>query len=349
MRARLGFTSAEAARLAALYLAIGLLHVWGCGLFLFYSSRYPALVGLGLAAYLLGLRHAFDADHIAAVDDTVRYLLRDGKRPLGIGFFFSLGHSTIVFLLCIGLIGSAATVEHDLPWLHGFGGTIGSAVSVAFLCLVAALNLRVLLEILKIRRRPGRTTHDHAHIEELLKRRGLFNRLFGRRLRAFVGSSWQMYPVGLLFGLGLDTASEIVLLAMTAGAAAGDLPVSGALSLPLLFTAGMSLVDTTDGVLMCRAYSWATEEPQRKVFYNVAITGLSAVVALLIGAVELVQILTPLLHLHGAFIARLGRLDFSELGVAVATSLALTWALSVAVWKWGRAGARRQRTDSASS
>ena len=349
MRARLGFTSAEWARLAALYLTIGLLHVWGCGLYLFYSSRYPALVGFGFAAYLLGIRHAFDADHIAAVDDTVRYLLHKGKRPLGIGFFFSLGHSTIVFLLCVSLIASAATVKHDLPWLRGFGGAIGSGVSVAFLWLVAALNLLVLLDILKIWRRPGRTSHDHAHIEELLARRGLINRLFGRRLRAFVHSSWQMYPVGLLFGLGLDTASEVVLLAMTAGAAAGNLPVSGALSLPLLFTAGMSLVDTTDGVLMCRASSWAFDEPQRKILYNVAVTGLSAAAALLIGAVELLQLLTPLLHLHGAFIARMGRLDFSELGFAVATSIALVWGLSVAVWKWGRFGERRYRSDSASS
>ncbi|HET9116564.1 MAG TPA: HoxN/HupN/NixA family nickel/cobalt transporter, partial [Pseudonocardiaceae bacterium] len=237
MRARLGFTSAEGARLAALYLTIGLLHVWGCGLYLFYSSRYPALAGLGFASYLLGIRHAFDADHIAAVDDTVRYLLHKGSRPLGIGFFFSLGHSTVVFVLCLLLIASGATVTHELPWLRGVGGVIGSGVSVTFLWLVAALNLRVLLDILKIRHRPAHANHDHARIEELLARRGLINRLFGGRLRAFVDSSWQMYPVGLLFGLGLDTASSVVLLAMAAGAAVGNLPISGALSLPLLFTA----------------------------------------------------------------------------------------------------------------
>ncbi|HET9118159.1 MAG TPA: HoxN/HupN/NixA family nickel/cobalt transporter [Pseudonocardiaceae bacterium] len=349
MRARLGFTSAEGARLGALYLTIGLLHLCGCGLYLYYSSRYPALVGLGLAAYLLGIRHAFDADHIAAVDDTVRYLLHKGKRPLGIGFFFSLGHSTIVFLLCVLLIASAAAVTHDLPWLRGVGGVIGSGVSVTFLWLVAALNLRILLDLFKIWRRPAHTIHDHAHIEELLTRRGLINRFFGRRLRAFVDSSWQMYPVGLLFGLGLDTASAVVLLAMTAGAAAGNLPISGALSLPLLFTAGMSLIDTTDGVLMCRASSWACDEPQRKIFYNVAITGFSAVIAFLIGAAELLHLVTSLLHLQGALIARLGRLDFSELGFAVVILLGLGWGLSVVVWKLGRFGERRRQSDSASS
>lgn len=346
--ARLGFTSAEWARLAALYLAIGLLHVCGCGLFLFYSARYPALVGLGFAAYLLGLRHAFDADHIAAVDDSVRFLLQQGRRPLGLGFFFSLGHSTIVFLLSVALIVSAAAVKDGLPWLRGFGGVIGSGVSALFLWLIGILNLLVLLDILEIWRRARGATHDHAHLEELLARRGLINRLLGARLRRLVGRSWQMYPVGLLFGLGFDTASEIVLLAMTAGAAAGNLPVAAALSLPILFASGMSLVDTTDGVLMVKACQWAFVNPLRKIFYNVVVTGLSATVALLIGTVELLQLLTALLHLHGALFGRIEGLDFSALGFAIVAFFAVAWAVSVAVWKWGRFEQRHSPGGSAS-
>ena len=349
MRARLGFTSAEWARLAALYLAIGLLHLCGCGVYLFYAARYPPLVGLGFAAYLLGLRHAFDADHIAAVDDTVRFLLQKGNRPLGLGFFFSLGHSTIVFLLSIALIVSAAAVKHGLPWLQDFGSVIGSGVSALFLWLIGILNLLVLLDILEIWRHAHGATHDHVHLEELLARRGLINRLFGPWLRRFVGRSWQMYPVGLLFGLGFDTASEVVLLAMTAGAAAGNLPIAAALSLPVLFASGMSLVDTTDGVLMVKACQWAFINPMRKIFYNVLITGLSATVALLIGTVELLQLLTALLHLHGGLLGRIEELDFSVLGGAIVGFFALAWAGSVAAWKWGRFEARHYHGGSASS
>lgn len=336
MRARLGFTSSEWRRLAALYGAIGLLHLCGCGLFLLYASHYPALVGLGFAAYLLGLRHAFDADHIAAVDDTARYLLQQGKRPLGLGFFFSLGHSTIVFLLSVSLIASAATVKHELPGLRDFGGLIGSGVSALFLWLIGILNLLVLLDVLNVWRRAQSAKHHHAHLDELLARRGLINRLFGARLRRFVGHSWHMYPVGLLFGLGFDTASEVVLLAMIAGAAAGNLPLAAALSLPILFAAGMSLVDTTDGVLMCKVCSWALINPLRKIFYNVVVTGLSAAVALLIGTVELLQLFIALLHLHGALFSRVERLNFSALGFAVVALFVLAWAVSAAIWKWGR-------------
>ncbi len=349
MRARLGFTSAEWARLGALYLAIGLLHVCGCGLYLFYSARYPALVGLGFAAYLLGLRHAFDADHIAAVDDTVRFQLQQGRRPLGLGFFFSLGHSTIVFLLSVALIVSAAAIKDGLPWLRGFGGIIGSGVSALFLWLIGVLNLLVLLDILKIWRRARGATHDHAHLEELLARRGLINRLLGTRLRRLIARSWHMYPVGLLFGLGFDTASEVVLLAMTAGAAAGNLPAPAALSLPILFASGMSLVDTTDGVLMVKACQWAFINPLRKIFYNVVVTGLSAGVAMLIGTVELLQLMIVVLHLRGALLRRIAGLNFSVLGCAIVALFALAWAVSVAAWRWGRFEERRYPRGSASS
>jgi nickel/cobalt transporter (NiCoT) family protein len=333
---RLGFSRAEWRRLRSLYAVIGLLHVCGCGLYLYYSTRFPPLVGLGLAAYLLGLRHGFDADHISAVDDTTRYLLQRGKRPLGLGFFFSLGHSTVVFLLAACLIASATAVRHDLPWLQSFGALIGGGVSAFFLLLIGTLNLLVVLDLLNVWSRARSATHSHAHLEELLARRGFINRLFGARLRRFVEHSWQMYPLGLLFGLGFDTASEIAVLAMSAGAAAGDLPAAAALSLPILFTAGMCAVDTTDGVLMSRAYDWAFVDPMRKMLYNVGVTGLSAAVALLIGGLELLQILVGALHVRGALLERVQRLDFSALGYGIVGLFVLAWGLSLATWKWSR-------------
>jgi nickel/cobalt transporter (NiCoT) family protein len=332
---RLGFTREEWRRLRSFYAVIGLLHVCGCVLYLHYSASFPPLVGLGLAAYLLGLRHGFDADHIAAVDDTTRYLLQRGKRPLGLGFFFSLGHSTIVFLLAACVIASATVVRHDLPWLQSFGALIGGGVSAFFLLLIGTLNLLVVLDLLKVWSRARSTAHSHGHLEELLARRGFINRLFGARLRRFVEHSWQMYPLGLLFGLGFDTASEIAVLALTAGAATGAMPAAAALSLPILFTAGMCAVDTTDGVLMSRAYDWAFINPVRKILYNVGVTGLSAAVALLIGGLELLQILAGALHVHGTLLQRLQRLDFSALGYGIVALFFLAWAISLAIWKWG--------------
>ena len=344
--ARFGFTRAEMRRLRSLYAVIGLLHVSGCALYLYYSARFPALVGLGFAAYLLGIRHGFDADHISAVDDTTRYLLQRGKRPLGLGFFFSLGHSTVVFLLSVCLIASAATIRHALPWLKSFGVVIGGGVSALFLLAIGTLNLLVVLDLLKVWRHARITTHGHTHLEALLARRGFINRLFGTRLRRLVNDSWQMYPLGLLFGLGFDTASEVAVLAMTAGAAAGNLPVAAALSLPVLFTAGMCAIDTTDGVLMSRAYDWAFVNPIRKMFYNVAVTGLSAAVALVIGGLELLQVLAGTLHVHAALLEPLQRLDLSALGYGIVGLFALAWGIALASWKWGRLG---QRQDAAGS
>lgn len=338
---RLGFTREQWRRLKAFYAVVALLHVCGCALYLHYSARFPPLVGLGLAAYLLGLRHGFDADHISAVDDTTRYLLQRGKRPLGLGFFFSLGHSTVVFVLCAGLIASTTLVRNHLPWLQSVGAVIGGGVSALFLLVIGVLNLLVVLDLLKIWSRVRIAAHSHVHLEELLARRGLLNRLFRGRLRGFVESSWQMYPLGLLFGLGFDTASEVAVLAMTAGAAAGNLPIAAALSLPILFTAGMCAVDTTDGVLMSRAYHWAFINPVRKMLYNVGVTGLSAAVALAIGGLELLRMLAAALHARGAFLERIQRIDFSELGYGLIALFVLAWGISLAIWKWGRMGRRR--------
>lgn len=336
VRRRLSFSPAEWRRLGGFYGFIGSLHIVGWGLFLYYSSRYPSLVGLGFVAYMFGLRHAFDADHIAAVDDTVRYLLQKGKKPLGVGFFFSLGHSTIVFGLAVALIFAAKAIKQGLPALQNLGGLIGAGVSGTFLWIIGILNLLVLLDILKIWKQARTGKHSHAHLEELLAQRGLINRLFGGRLQKVINDSWQMYPLGLLFGLGFDTASEVGLLAMTAGASAGDLPVAAVLSLPILFTAGMSLMDTTDGVLMCKAYNWAFVNPLRKIFYNLTTTGLSIVVALVIGTIELLQVLIHVMKLRGPFFDYIGGLDFGILGYVIVGIFLLVWAGSAALWKFGR-------------
>jgi high-affinity nickel-transport protein len=330
------FARGEWLRLTGFYAFIAALHVLGWGLYLHYAARHPALVGLGLVAYLFGLRHAFDADHIAAVDDTVRFLLQKGRRPLGVGFFFSLGHSTIVLALAIGIAFAATAVTTELPALKSVGALIGAGVSGTFLWIIGILNLFVLLDILSVWRRSRAAAHSHAHLDALLQKRGLLNRLFGGRLQKLMNHSWQMYPLGLLFGLGFDTASEVGLLAMTAGASAGDLPVGAVLCLPILFAAGMTLMDTTDGVLMCKAYDWALMNPLRKIFYNVTTTGLSVAVALVIGTIELAQVLIGALDLKGPVAAAIASLDFGTLGYIVVGLFLLAWGLSVAVWKFGR-------------
>jgi nickel/cobalt transporter (NiCoT) family protein len=333
---RLVFSEAEWLRLGALYTFIGLLHVLGWGGYLYYSARYPQLVGLGFVAYMFGLRHAFDADHIAAVDDTVRFMLQKDKKPLAIGFFFSLGHSTVVLALAVGIAFAATAVKTKLPQLQGMGTVIGAGVSGAFLWLIGVLNLLVLLDILQVWKKAKSGTHSHAHLESLLQKRGLLNRLFGGRLQRLMNHSWQMYPLGVLFGLGFDTASEVGLLAMTAGAVAGDLPVPAVLCLPILFAAGMTVMDTTDGILMCRAYDWAFLNPLRKIFYNLTTTGLSVGVALLIGTIELLQVLIATCGLHGRFFDWIGGLDFGFLGYLIVGMFLAAWGLSVALWKFGR-------------
>jgi nickel/cobalt transporter (NiCoT) family protein len=339
----MGFSAVEWGRLAAFYVVIIILHVCGWGLFLHYAARYSALVGLGFTAYMLGLRHAFDADHIAAVDDTVRYLLQRGRRAVGIGFFFSLGHSSVVFALTVAAAFAATALRHDLPGLQELGSVLGTAISAAFLWLIGALNLLVLVDIIKIWRGTREVHPGHVHCDELLAKRGLLNRLFGAHLRELINHSWQMYPLGMLFGLGFDTASEIALIAMAAGASVSALPLPAVLSLPILFAAGMVTLDTTDGVLMLQAYSWAFVNPLRKVVYNITITGLSVAVALLIGTIEWLQVLSHALRLRGRLFEFIGSLDYGSLGYVIIAVFLLAWALSAVLWRFGRIEERHRR------
>ncbi|MFA6041507.1 MAG: HoxN/HupN/NixA family nickel/cobalt transporter [Methylophilus sp.] len=327
------FTLAEWRRLLVFYGFIAGLHLLGLGLFIYYAAQYPAMLGLGFAAYLFGLRHAFDADHIAAVDDTVRYLMQKGQTPLGVGFFFSLGHSSVVFILSLVLALAAGWLKTSMPMLQHYGGLIGASVSGSFLWLIGILNLLLLLDMLKIWQQAKSGLHSHTHIDELLSKRGLMNRIFGGRLKQGIAKSWHMYPLGFMFGLGFDTASEIGLLAMTAGAASGNLPIGAVLSMPILFAAGMSLMDTTDGVLMVKAYHWAFVNPLRKIFYNISTTCFSIAIALIIGSVELLQVAIHIFNLKGNFYAAIAAIDFAALGYVIVAVFILTWLISAILWK----------------
>jgi len=296
-------------------------------------------VGLGVTAYTLGMRHAFDADHIAAIDNTTRKLMADGKRPVSVGFWFSLGHSSVVFGLCLllafGVRALAGEVENDQSSLQQTTGLIGTTVSGVFLLLIGVINLVVLRQIVGVFRRMRDGEFDEAELEEHLNKRGLINRILGRVTRA-VTSSWHMYPVGLLFGLGFDTATEVSLLVLAGGAAAFSLPWYAILTLPVLFAAGMSLLDTIDGCFMNFAYGWAFSKPVRKVYYNITITALSVAVALVIGGIEVISIISEKLGIESGVLAWIGGLDLNLVGYAIVVLFVATWIVALLVWRYGR-------------
>ncbi|KUO07776.1 HoxN/HupN/NixA family nickel/cobalt transporter [Streptomyces sp. DSM 15324] len=293
-------------------------------------------IGIGVTAYTLGMRHAFDADHIAAIDNTTRKLMHEGRRPLSVGFWFSLGHSSVVFalavLLSLGVKGLAGPVGDDGSALHDVTGLIGTTISGTFLYLIAAVNLVVLAGIWKVFRQLRSGRFDEAALEERLNNRGFMNRLLGRFTRS-ITEPWQMYPLGLLFGLGFDTATEIALLVLAGSGAASGLPWYAILCLPVLFAAGMSLFDTLDGSFMNFAYGWAFSQPVRKVYYNLTVTALSVAVALVIGTVELLGLLAERFRLHGVFWDWVLGLDLNTVGFVVVGLFLVAWVIALAVWK----------------
>jgi high-affinity nickel-transport protein len=296
-------------------------------------------IGLGITAYTLGMRHAFDADHIAAIDNTTRKLMADRQRPVSIGFWFSLGHSSVVFGLCfllgLGVRTLVGQVENDSSTLQQTTGLIGTAVSGVFLYLIGIINLVILVGIMKVFRQMRQGTYDEAALEQQLNNRGFMNRLLAGVTRA-VRKPWQMYPIGLLFGLGFDTATEVSLLVLAGGAAVFNLPWYAILTLPVLFAAGMSLLDTIDGCFMNFAYGWAFSKPVRKVYYNITITGLSVAVALMIGTVELVSILADKLNIKSGPLAAIGGLDLNYVGYVIVGLFVVTWIVALAVWRVAR-------------
>ena len=326
---------------------IALLHVVGWGMLVLWvapahyqlGSAGVFTVGLGLTAYTLGMRHAFDADHIAAIDNTTRKLMAEGRRPVSVGFWFSLGHSSVVFGLCfllgVGLRALAGEVTDGSSSLHSVTGLVGTLVSGVFLLLIGIINLVVLLGIVRVFRQMRRGEFDERELERRLDERGFLNRWLRGVTRA-VRKPWQMYPLGLLFGLGFDTATEISLLVLAGGAAAFNLPWYAILVLPVLFAAGMSLLDSIDGCFMNFAYGWAFAKPVRKVFYNIAVTGLSVAVALVIGLAELLGLLADKLDVHSGPLAWAGALDLNYVGYVIVGLFVLTWLVALAVWRLGR-------------
>ncbi len=295
--------------------------------------------GLGLTAYALGLRHAFDADHIAAIDNTTRKLMSDGQRPLSVGFFFSLGHSTIVFALALlfslGIKALAGPVADDASTLQEVTGLIGTSVSGLFLYVIGVINLCVFFSVARVFWRMRRGGCDEHELDERLGPRGPMTRLC-RRLTRSIKKPWHMYPLGLLFGLGFDTATEIALLFLAAGAAFSGLPFYAILCLPILFAAGMSLLDTIDGAFMNFAYGWAFAKPVRRIYYNMTITGLSVVVALVIGTFQVLSVLGEKLSLSGGLWDLVLGIDLNVVGYFVVGLFVVTWIVALSVWRFAR-------------
>ncbi len=323
------------------------LHVVGFGILILvvaphhYSlgSAGTFAIGTGITAYTLGMRHAFDADHISAIDNVTRKLMSEGKRPLSVGFFFSLGHSTVVFLLAflisLGVKALSGPVQNHDSTLHKLTNIVGTTVSGTFLYIIAALNIVILVSIVRIFRDMRRGEYNEEELEEQLNSRGLMNRFFGRFTKT-VKEPWRMYPIGFLFGLGFDTATEVALLVLAAGAGASGLPFYAILCLPILFAAGMSLLDTIDGSFMNFAYGWAFSKPVRKVYYNITITGLSIAVALFIGTIELVGLLSDKFHLKGSLVDWFQAFDINKAGFIIVGMFVGTWVIALSVWRFAR-------------
>jgi nickel/cobalt transporter (NiCoT) family protein len=346
LRLRTSLAPAEWWRLASMAAVIVALHLAGWLTLILavdparYSLGSKAFgAGVGITAYALGLRHAFDADHIAAIDNTTRKLMNDGRRPLAVGFFFSLGHSTVVFalalLLATGVKAVIGPLEDDSSTLHHYSGLIGTSVSGAFLYVIGLLNVVALVGIWRVFTRARRGHYDAAELERQLQNRGALNRVLGRFSRS-ITRSWHMYPVGLLFGLGFDTATEIALLVLAGTSVAAGLPWYAMMCLPVLFAAGMCLLDTIDGTFMNFAYGWAFSHPVRKIYYNLTVTALSVAVALVIGSIELLGLFAAQLGWRGPFWEWLGGLDLNTVGFLIVGIFAGTWATALLIWRYAR-------------
>jgi len=352
LRQVLKFEREELPRLFGVLGTVVFLHILGWGLFAHFNSNPQynqitegsgALIyaGAGALAYGFGLRHAFDADHIVAIDDTTRIMLAKGKKPLGVGLFFSLGHSTVVLALSVGIAFVAVKSSIFKDAFATTGGTIGTSVSGFFLYLVGILNLVIMVGVLKAWKQAKSGKYSHEHLEQLLNERSLMRRIFKGRFKKGFDHSWQLYPVGVLFGLGFDTATEVGLLALSATAAAGTvggvLPPLAIIALPIIFAAGMSMMDALDGIFMTKAYSWAFTSPLRKIYYNLTTTGLSVFVALGIGTLQWVSVISDNFGLAETEpFKSITAIDLSSIGYFIVLSFVLAFALSVLIWKIGK-------------
>ena len=339
-------SSGERRRLGAMFGVIFFLLIGGLILMAFATSGHYRLAdgtlfgwGTGFLALTLGMRHAFDADHISAIDNTTRKLMAEGQRPMGVGFFFSLGHSSVVTALAIilnfGIKSLGDQVKNDNSALHHYTGLIGTSVSGAFLVLIAVLNLVVLVSVLKVFRAMRVGLYNESELEKHLDSRGFMMRFFGPIARR-IDKSWKMYPLGILFGLGFDTATEVALLVLAGSSVVAGLPWWAILSLPMLFAGGMSLLDTIDGSFMNFAYGWAFSKPVRKVYYNIVITGLSVVVAVFIGGLEVAQVFAQQLNLTGGFWDYALRFNINKAGFIIVMIFVFVWVSALLIWRFGK-------------
>ena len=341
-----GLSRNERKRLGAMFGVIFFLLIGGTLLMWAATSGHYKLAdgtlfgwGTGFLALTLGMRHAFDADHISAIDNTTRKLMSEGQRPMGVGFFFSLGHSSVVTALAIilnfGIKSLGVQIKDDKSSLHHYTSLIGTSVSGAFLMIIALLNLVVLLSVIKVFKAMRAGLYDEAELEKHLNSRGFMMRFFGPIARR-IDASWKMYPLGILFGLGFDTATEVALLVLAGSSVIAGLPWWAILSLPMLFAGGMSLLDTIDGSFMNFAYGWAFSRPVRKVYYNIVITGLSVVVAIYIGGLEVAQVFANQLNLTGGFWTYASNFNINKAGFIIVGMFVGVWAFALLLWRFGR-------------
>ncbi len=333
VRRLVGSSRALRNRVIAVYVFLAVFNLVAWALAIASSTAYPIMLPTAFLAYTFGLRHAVDADHIAAIDNSTRKLMQEGQRPVGVGLFFSLGHSTIVLALSV-LVAISAGIISDIPAAQQVGGLVGTTVSATFLIIIGIINLVVLLDIYRMFRQVSAGgSYDEESLEDFLNNRGLLARILRPMLR-LIRRSWHMYPLGILFGLGFDTASEVALLGLAATSGAGHVPVPLILVLPALFAAGMSTIDATDGILMLGAYGWAYVKPIRKLYYNLNITLVSVIIAFAVGGIEVLSIVARELGLTGGIWDVVTGVDFGLVGIAIIAIFVGSWGVSTLVYRW---------------
>lgn len=338
VNSNLRVSNAEKAKIGMVYAAIGTVTAFSILAATIIGHLSPILNGLGIVAYVLGLRHGVDADHIAAIDNTTRKLIQQGKPRFTVGTWFSLGHSTIVVGLIAFIVFVTRSVIGSIPALQSWGSIAGTLISGGFLFIIGLLNVIIVFGVYHLFKQARQGRMNEQQLEEFMANRGFLNRAF-RPLFKFVSDAWQIYPIGVLFGLGFDTATEVALIAISVGVGVSSaVPLWQILVLPLLFTCGMVLTDTSDGVTMRCAYAWAFLTPLKKVFYNLTVTVMSVLVAFVIGGIEVAQVLGMELNLSGGFWNTLENLDFETMGFAIVAIFVITWVSAYAVWKYKKFG-----------
>jgi len=329
-----GLAPNEKAKIVAIFFVLVVVTVAGLLLSFVIGKMTAVLAGLGLICYVFGLRHGTDADHIAAIDNTTRKLIQQGKRPCTVGMWFSIGHSTIVVALIVGLVLATRAITSSIPALQNVGAIVGTLVSGGFLWVIGLINAIIVVGIYKIFRTLKEGKLNQAELDNLLEKRGFMNRFF-RPLFRIVNEPWQIYPIGVLFGLGFDTASEVALIAISVGVGVStNIPLYYILVLPLMFAVGMIMIDTADGVTMRLAYGWAFDNPLRKIYFNLTVTIMSVLVAWAIGTVELLQVISNELSLSGVLWIWLDSLNFESMGMGIIAIFILSWAVAYGYWRF---------------